>query len=47
MVQRTDVPTAAEISEEVELAKRYSPDESGRFVNGMLSAIAADVRPPE
>jgi N utilization substance protein B len=47
LVHRPDVPTAAVISEAVELAKRYSTDESGRFVNGMLSAIAADVRPPE
>jgi N utilization substance protein B len=40
-----DVPTAVVISEAVELAKQYSTDESGKFVNGMLSAIAADVRP--
>ena len=40
-----DVPTGAAISEAVELAKRYSTDDSGRFVNGVLSAIAADVRP--
>jgi N utilization substance protein B len=42
---RPDVPTAALISEAVELAKRYSTDDSGRFVNGMLSAIAEEVRP--
>jgi N utilization substance protein B len=42
---RPDVPTAAVISEAVELAKRYSTDDSGRFVNGMLSAIAEEVRP--
>jgi N utilization substance protein B len=39
------VPTGAVISEAVELAKRYSTDDSGRFVNGVLSAIAAEVRP--
>jgi transcription antitermination protein NusB len=43
--RRPDVPTAAVISEAVELAKRYSTDDSGRFVNGMLSAIAEEVRP--
>ena len=32
------------ISEAVELAKHYSTDDSGKFVNGMLGAIAADVR---
>jgi N utilization substance protein B len=42
---RPDVPTGAVISEAVELAKRFSTDESGRFVNGVLSAVAADVRP--
>jgi N utilization substance protein B len=33
------------ISEAVELAKRYSTDESGRFVNGLLASIAAELRP--
>lgn len=41
----TDVPTGAVISEAVELAKTYSTDESGRFVNGVLGAVAAEVRP--
>ena len=41
-----DVPTGVVISEAVELAKRYSTDDSGRFVNGMLSNIAGEVRPP-
>lgn len=45
LVHRPDVPTGAVISEAVELAQQYSTDESGRFVNGMLGAIAADVRP--
>ena len=31
------------IDEAVELAKEYSTDESGRFVNGILSTIAADL----
>jgi transcription antitermination protein NusB len=38
-------PTAVVIDEAVELAKEYSTDESGRFVNGILSTIAADVGP--
>ena len=42
---RPDVPTAAIISEAVELAKRYSTDDSGRFVNGMLGRIAEELRP--
>jgi N utilization substance protein B len=45
LVHRPDVPTGAVISEAVGLAKRYSTDDSGRFVNGVLSAVAAEVRP--
>lgn len=40
-----DVPTAVAISEAVELAKQYSTKDSGRFVNGLLARIAAEVRP--
>jgi N utilization substance protein B len=40
-----DVPKGVLISEAVELAKQYSTDDSGRFINGMLSAIALEVRP--
>jgi N utilization substance protein B len=32
------------ISEAVELAKRYSTDDSGRFVNGVLASVATRVR---
>jgi transcription antitermination protein NusB len=38
-------PTAVVIDEAVELAKVYSTDESGRFVNGVLSAISNDIGP--
>ena len=44
--ERPDVPTAVILDEAVELAKRFSTDDSGRFVNGMLSAIAPKLRPP-
>ena len=39
-------PLAVVIDEAVELVKVYSTDESGAFVNGILSTIAAKVRPP-
>jgi transcription antitermination protein NusB len=39
-------PPAVVIDEAVELAKTYSTDDSGRFVNGILAAIAPDLRPP-
>ncbi|MGH9058307.1 MAG: transcription antitermination factor NusB [Acidimicrobiales bacterium] len=42
---RADIPTGVVISEAVELAKQYSTDESGRFVNGVLASIAATTRP--
>jgi N utilization substance protein B len=45
LAHRPDVPTAAIISEAVELAKRYSTDDSGKFVNGMLARIADELRP--
>ena len=44
-LDRGDVPVEVAINEAVELAKRFSTDDSGRFVNGVLAAIAADVRP--
>jgi transcription antitermination protein NusB len=40
-----DVPTAVVLDEAVELAKSYGTDDSGKFVNGMLSSIAAHLRP--
>ena len=44
LAHRPDVPTAVVLNEAVELAKRYSTDDSGRFVNGVLAAIATSVR---
>ncbi len=44
LLHRPDVPTGAVISEAVELAQRFSTDESSRFVNGMLARIAESVR---
>jgi len=40
----TDVPVGACISEAVELAKRYSTDDSHTFINGLLSRLAAELR---
>lgn len=45
LLDRADVPTAVVIDEAVKLAKGFSTDDSGRFVNGMLSTIARLVRP--
>ncbi len=38
--QRPDVPVAVIIDECIELAKEYSTEESSRFVNGILGALA-------
>lgn len=40
ILYRPDTPVAAVINEAVELAKKYSTAESGRFVNGVLGALA-------
>ncbi|MEO0092857.1 MAG: transcription antitermination factor NusB [candidate division WOR-3 bacterium] len=34
-----DIPPKVSINEAVEIAKKYSDEESGRFVNGVLDAI--------
>lgn len=45
LLTRPDVPTAVVLNEIVELASRFSTDDSGRFVNGLLARIATEVRP--
>jgi N utilization substance protein B len=44
LAHRPEVPVAVVIDEAVELVKRFSTDDSGRFVNGVLSALVADLR---
>jgi N utilization substance protein B len=46
LLDKDGPPPAVVIDEAVELAKTYSTDESGRFVNGILAAITPDLRPP-
>lgn len=38
------VPVAVVLDEAVELAKRFSTDDSGRFVNGVLAALVSVLR---
>jgi N utilization substance protein B len=45
LLARPEVPTAVILNEAVELASAYSTDDSGRFVNGVLSTLAARIRP--
>jgi transcription antitermination protein NusB len=41
-----ETPVAVILDEAVELAKEFSTEESGRFVNGVLSSVVEKVRPP-
>ena len=38
-----DIPMKVSINEAIELAKKYSTDQSGRFVNGILDAVCTDL----
>lgn len=45
LLQQHATPVPVVIDEAVELAKQYSTDASGGFVNGVLSEIAGRLRP--
>jgi len=47
LLDELEVPVAVVLDEAVELAKTYSTEDSGRYVNGVLSAVATEVRPKE
>ena len=44
LVARIDVPTGSVISEYVDVAKAFYADKEAKFVNGLLDAVAKDVR---
>ena len=44
LLHRPDAPVAVVVNEAVELAKKYSTADSGRFVNGVLGALARQPR---
>jgi transcription antitermination factor NusB len=41
-----DVPPRVAINEALEVAKKFSTQESSRFINGVLDRIHREVRPP-
>ena len=43
LVACSDIPVKVTINEVIELAKRYSTDKSGVFINGILDAIVHDL----
>ncbi|MEA3409032.1 MAG: transcription antitermination factor NusB [Candidatus Eisenbacteria bacterium] len=44
LLERPDTSVAVIINEAVDIARKFSSDECGRFVNGVLDRIAGDVR---
>lgn len=44
LIARADVPAAVAINEYVEVAKAFFDDGQAKFVNGILDAVAKDVR---
>jgi transcription antitermination protein NusB len=46
MLYRDDIPPVVSINEAVDIAKKFSTDESGRFVNGILDKIKGDLMRP-
>lgn len=40
----SDIPTKVSINESIEIAKVYSTSSSGKFINGILDAILADLK---
>ena len=46
MLHCTDVPPVVCINEAIEVAKKFGSEESGRFVNGILDRVRADLPRP-
>lgn len=46
MLHRGDVPPIVSINEAVDIAKNFSSNESGRFVNGILDKVMGDLERP-
>lgn len=44
LLHRLDIPQAVILDEAVQLAKTFSTDDSSRYVNGVLSAVAKSSR---
>ncbi len=46
MLFREDIPPVVSINEAVEIAKLFSTDDSGRFVNGILDKVRSELMRP-
>lgn len=46
MLYRDDIPPVVSINEAVDIAKKFSTEDSGKFVNGILDKVKADLMRP-
>lgn len=46
MLHREDIPPVVSINEAVDIVKRFSTDDSGKFVNGILDRLKQDLLRP-
>jgi N utilization substance protein B len=46
MLHRDDIPPVVSINEAVDIAKRFSTQDSGKFVNGILDSVRAELLRP-
>jgi transcription antitermination protein NusB len=46
MLHREDIPPVVSINEAVDIAKKFSTDNSGKFVNGLLDKVRSELMRP-
>ena len=46
MLHREDIPPVVSINEAVDIAKKFSTQDSGKFVNGILDKVRGEVLRP-
>ena len=46
MLHRDDIPPVVSINEAVDIAKKFSTQDSGKFVNGILDKVRAEILRP-
>ena len=46
MLHREDIPPVVSINEAVDIAKKFSTQDSGRFVNGVLDKVRSELMRP-
>jgi transcription antitermination protein NusB len=46
MLHRLDIPPVVSINEAVDIAKKFSTEDSGKFVNGILDKVKAELMRP-